>query len=113
MDKKYTSNGKPVRLLCVDAPGVFPIIGVTEGGAEFWTREGKYLPTDGSSPYDLVEVKPKIVVERWINITQFEGNPTISVEMFSSQEEALITRYLSRRKVLARAIPFRWEGEEP
>ena len=69
MNKKYTSNGKPVRLLCVDGPNTtYPVIGLIEGEAmpTFWTIERGYSISTTSPKFNLVEVKEKHTM--WLNI---------------------------------------------
>ena len=71
-DKKYTSNGRPVRIIATDAKGDFPIIGLVSHplGAEdpiSFTADGKFN-TLGSDPRDLVEVKE--TVTRYFTIDQ-------------------------------------------
>lgn len=62
MDKKYcTQNGKSIRLLCVDAPGVYPIVGICEEVLMRWTIDGKYWH-DKDSVDDLIEMKPERVM---------------------------------------------------
>ena len=61
MDKKYkTRDGKSVRIICVDAKGDWPIIGLIEiqevESVAAWRADGLYGPT--RSGYDLVETTP-------------------------------------------------------
>lgn len=59
MSKTYTSNGHPVRLLCVDGPGIKPVIGIiADDEVATWTKDGAFRGEMGSSPYDLQEVNP-------------------------------------------------------
>jgi hypothetical protein len=56
MKKKYTSHGKPTRILCTDRPSdsVYPVIGMRDDGSiAYFTEEGKSIL--GSS-YNLIEV---------------------------------------------------------
>jgi len=55
MDKKYTSNGRPVRILCTDMEGDYPVVTAIEGSAVTFTSEGKYHTND-SCIKDLKEV---------------------------------------------------------
>lgn len=61
-NKKYRlRSGKEVRLLCDDAPGVYPVIGylLRDGAVYTWTSEGKFIKGDtDDDPADLVEVSP-------------------------------------------------------
>ena len=88
MDKKYkTRAGQEVRLLCVDGPGEYPVVGIVGNWLATWTSEGtRYI--NSSNVYDLVEVnEPKIVKSLcWRNAENGDlfwrmpnDNPTLSV----------------------------------
>lgn len=53
-----TKGGQKVRILCTDAPGKWPVIGLIEGhdGAYSWTLEGHQLNHQAPQPEDLVNV---------------------------------------------------------
>ena len=55
MDKEYTSNGTPVRILCTDKKGDFPVVAIIGNNICIFTLEGKFLKA-GCSPSDLKEV---------------------------------------------------------
>ena len=58
MDKKYkTKDGEPVRILCVDKPGEYPVVGLIGSSihVEVWTLQGQYYE-DKPYRHDLVEV---------------------------------------------------------
>jgi hypothetical protein len=57
MDKQYTSNGEPVRILCTDKAGEYPVVAIIEGCAYVitFTLEGKYR-ADEPCIEDLKEV---------------------------------------------------------
>jgi hypothetical protein len=63
MEKKYkTSEGQPVRILCVDGPDcVYPVVGYIEGSASeqiiCWMADGQYN-VNNHSGMDLVETSP-------------------------------------------------------
>jgi hypothetical protein len=60
MGKKYTSNGKPIRILCVDRPDpIFTVVGMNDKGIIFYfTKDGRVCLSGPT--YDLVEVwEPK------------------------------------------------------
>ena len=67
MDKQYTSNGKPVRLLCIDGPGDYPVVGFRYGQTRLytWTLDGRYYSRAEGSSEDLIEAKLDVVV--WVN----------------------------------------------
>lgn len=59
-----TRSGVPVRVLCTDAPGPQPVVGIVPGedpGVEVWSLDGSYVPagTRGArepSGRDLINV---------------------------------------------------------
>jgi hypothetical protein len=69
MDKKYTSNRNPIRILCTDRPKtVYPIVGMDQdGGIHYFKEDGTIsefsmflTPDQHMDDYKLVEVwKPK------------------------------------------------------
>jgi len=119
LKKTYkTRGGENVRLLCIDGPSkTYPVIGLVESDIYpcLWTQNGIYrhdraIDDYGAVDYqyDLVEVKPKIVVEQWINVIQYNDGRT-ATDAFNREIDAQSQDYPV--KVLARAVPFRWEGE--
>jgi len=70
--KKYTSDGSPVRILCIDGPDSnYPVLGIVEGvsGVKSWSSTGltpNFFDVELSSVWDLIEVKEKQV--RYVNI---------------------------------------------
>lgn len=72
MDKQYrTECGYEVRIYAVDGGGDWCIHGAiltNEGWRVFsWTRSGK-ITADKDHRYDLIEVKPRIQREYWVNV---------------------------------------------
>lgn len=59
INKKYRyRNGKPARILCVDAPGDQPVISINnEGSVHGHEANGNFYPYGGSSRSDLIEVR--------------------------------------------------------
>lgn len=54
MDKKYTTcTGRPVRLLCVDGPGKWPVIGLIDNDVWRYRADGTCFCGD----FDLIEVR--------------------------------------------------------
>ena len=71
-DKQYrTRDGREVRIYAVDGSKEYPIHGaiLTEGVwySNLWTIDGNEH-TDFSSERDLIEVKPRIQREYWVNV---------------------------------------------
>lgn len=74
--KVVTRDGRPVRFLCFDAKGKFPLIGLIYEASELaeapanWTEAGKYID---ASPHKhhldlfMEELKP-VEVKLWVNI---------------------------------------------
>lgn len=73
MDKKYkTRDGRDVRIYCTDAGGVYPVHIAIKREDGTWeisvrTKEGNYN-TYSTHKLDLVEVRPRIRREFWMNI---------------------------------------------
>lgn len=66
MEKQYTTrDGRPVRLLCVDGPGAYPVIGVFDDAVTKWLPTGEFCPKE-QSRFDLIEVKPRVQCEVWV-----------------------------------------------
>lgn len=72
-DKVYkTRDGREARVICVDAPGKYPVVGVVDDGIRQWTADGWYNYArnyDGSQMYshscDLMLPKPEGPVVEW------------------------------------------------
>lgn len=74
MDKQYrTRDGREVRIYAMDGVGPLSIHGSikTHGSwvMECWYQNGKSLP-DYEYSSDLIEVKPRIKREFWVNVYQ-------------------------------------------
>lgn len=72
MDKQYrTRDGREVRIYAVDGGGYKEVHGAYRDAIgwvlAYWYDDGKSVRTvDG--PYDLIEVKPRIRREYWVNV---------------------------------------------
>ena len=114
MDKKYhTRGGRAVRILCVDRITSYPVVGLMDDMIHSWTSEGLKNPNH-MDIYDLIEDKPKIKVERWINILSDSDHPHIYTSMYSCEDLALEQAARMGQHagyiVLTAALPFVWEG---
>ena len=74
-DKQYrTRDGREVRIYATDGIDVYSVHGAAktpEGWwATCWTKDGKVSCSsfDASSDSDLIEVKPRIKREYWVNV---------------------------------------------
>jgi hypothetical protein len=71
--KKYkTRDGREVRIYAVDGNGLYPVHGAVKYGdgwsSAVWTKDGLHDYEDGLSSLNLVEMKPRIQREVWVNV---------------------------------------------
>jgi hypothetical protein len=69
-DKQYkTRDGRDVRIYATDGTGPYPVHGAIRESTGWygcnWSQYGKYSE-EPDSPSHLVEVKPRIKIERWM-----------------------------------------------
>jgi hypothetical protein len=87
-DKHYTTrNGRPYRCYATDCAGEFPVHGaiLLDDGWRLarHTAHGKFHES-GDDQWDLIEVKPRMKIERWIFVDDcgmtktFSGPPTVA-----------------------------------
>lgn len=68
MTKQYTTrDGRPVRVLCVDKPGEYPVVATIGATVFTYDTMGHAVGSDGNSCWDLIEVKAKRTLEFWCN----------------------------------------------
>ena len=80
----------------------------TEGGlTDTWDINGRYDKHRDKSEHDLIEVKPKVVIERWFNVVQ---NPDygLYIEQYSTKDAAIAARQVHGDTIITKAIPFVW-----
>ena len=86
--KVVTRDGKQVRIICTDAEGNYPIIGLIshEGGErpESFTKNGKYINNNGSDS-DLFFAPVK--KSGWVNLFR-RGSETETGVVFDTKDEA-------------------------
>lgn len=68
-----TRDGREVRIYAVDGGGRRPIHGAILENGEWltadWSAGGEWAPQDcAASPYDLIEGRPRIKREVWVNV---------------------------------------------
>jgi len=105
-----TRDGRPVRLLCVDGNhATYKVVGFigTESGITYWSAKGYHFNSEMPGPHDLIEVKPKAVVKKWLNIIQ-RPDKSIRLYQFDTEESALMMLPNPYVTVLVRAVPFEW-----
>lgn len=58
MKKRYrTRDGRDVRLLCVDGPAKYSVVGLVENSLLTWTEYGYFDTRDDTEHLDLIEVR--------------------------------------------------------
>jgi len=68
-DKQYkTREGREARIYATDGGGAYPVHGAVFKGGEWWpvrhTEIGRFNEAEKHG-YDLIEVKPRMKIERW------------------------------------------------
>lgn len=71
--KQYeTREGREVRIYATDGGGVYPVHGAIKVEHEWvlnkWSDDGKFELHDHK--YDLIEIKPRIKIERWVMVNR-------------------------------------------
>lgn len=91
-----TNDGRPVRILCTDAPGPYPVCGIVEDddeGGHRWTAPGHYFASGVESPSDLRNVLPARVIEvGYINV--YKARASVG----STHVKRLGAVYISRKE---------------
>ena len=57
--------------------------------------------------HDLIEVKPKIIIERWFNVVQ-SPDYGLYIEQYSTKDAAIAARQVHGDTIITKAIPFVW-----
>jgi len=74
LGKQYkTRDGREVRIYAVDGGGEFPVHGAIKKPGDIWDSmcwgvNGEWFSVADMDCYDLVEVKPRIQREVWVNV---------------------------------------------
>lgn len=81
-----TRDGREVRIYATDGGGTRPVHGAVLMGdswrQERWTINGDWAPEDmAATLYDLIEVKPRIKREVWVNVYDAGCSPYATKEM--------------------------------
>jgi hypothetical protein len=98
MGKQYaTRDGRDVRIYATDGRGVFPVHGAIMGDDKWclsqWDPDGKrFSKLDSSS--DLIEVKPRIKIERWVVIYCDGTSITLSTPPSLNEDERFAVKHI-------------------
>ena len=97
-----TRDGRKVRVLCTDAPGDFPVVGIVEAGdidgayVSSWRKNGRLSLTDDECyqyTHDLSNVpEPPVTIKRWVNIYDDHSYNRIHATKRSADENAWSAR---------------------
>jgi hypothetical protein len=110
-NKKYqTLDGRPVRLLCVDKKGDYPIVGLVIGGPHeevigTWTKDGLWNLFLEKTDADLINAKTKR--EGWVNV--YPEDTRVSDEcgyLYSTKERADVN---AAEDVRVACVRIEWE----
>lgn len=99
-NKRYpTRGGLWARILCVDAPGDFPVIGYIDNGDSLprsWTFTGRFT-LDCESEYDLILTPEKRRLAGWLNV--YENNYRVTSHWPTRAEADLSSRQTSHHRI--------------
>lgn len=68
-----TCDGRPVRILCTDAAGEYPVVGIEIDGEKDtvrrWTKDGRFATySRGPHSHDLINTPVKRRITGWLNV---------------------------------------------
>lgn len=73
MDKKYKDSDGFVRIICTDAGGRRPVIGIdSAGNVHRYCSDGRYYIGDTDENLDLIEYHEPDIRTIWVNVYEFE-----------------------------------------
>lgn len=91
-DKQYrTRDGREARVLATDIKGRYPVLAAVQNlnGTEAiyaLDERGMHYVNAEQSPFDLIEVKPRFRIERWVNVY---SNPSSMSYLYKTKAKAL------------------------
>jgi hypothetical protein len=97
LGKKYRTEGhQEVRIYAVDGNGLYPVHGAVKYGdgwsSAVWTKGGLYDYENSPTSSDLVEVKPRIQREVWVNVYHNGVDDELWFTRRTADEQALTSR---------------------
>lgn len=109
MDRKYIyRNGEPARILCVDAPGNYPVVTLDELGRHFrHDSDGVCNVLGITDEWDLIEVKEKKTLEFWVNVL-----PNGGVIAHNRREDADHNTAELQRRIACKHVVITYEEGE-
>jgi hypothetical protein len=103
-----TRSGLAVQVLCVDAKGVYPVVGLLLPDREVWrwTSHGQCQQSAITPGYDLVNVPVKFELDIWLYV--YDSGPAMRIVPFDSLEHARLAETPRARIHIRRQVE---EGE--
>jgi len=98
LGKQYrTRDGREVRIYAVDGGGEFPVHGAIKKPGDIWDStcwgvNGEWFSVADMDCYDLVEVKPRIQREVWVNVHHNGVDDELWFTRRTADEQALTSR---------------------
>ena len=92
-----TRDGREVRIYAVDRGGIYPVhgahlVGKYEWKSGCWTRDGDYQGQFTRTDNDLIEVRPRIQREVWVNVYPSEVDTELWHSKETAEEQAMSAR---------------------
>ena len=89
--KPLQSDGIPMRLLCTDAPGDYPVVCLNPYGIPFtFTLDGRTAKSQENHPRNLRNAAEEVTVDVWVNIYPPIESKTLALGfIYSTKEKAL------------------------
>lgn len=108
-----TKDGKSVRILCTDALGCYPVIGLIDGhGSYSWALDGTFDLTTSTNSKNSLENIPPPPREWWVNVYGSKNRSLLySGDVYHSREDADRTSTESMSGVFRIACVKITEGE--
>lgn len=107
--KKFqTRGGNPdVRLLCVDGPGEYPIVGFVDKDLIRWSIAGIYSIRGEETHYDLINAKTKR--EGWVNIYKDRTCIVVKTIYDTKQKAESVAANIAMKGDVVACIRIEWE----
>ena len=111
--KVVTRDGKPVRIICTDANGDYPVVGLIKDKKrdqpETYKPDGVYFDGEETSRDLFFDVETK---KGWVNLYRWEVGRILFGDIFVTKEDALseIEKIHKSRKYID-TIQIEWEEE--
>jgi hypothetical protein len=92
--KSYTTrDGRPVRILCTDADGCFPVVGILDGGCaehdvKRWAEDGRAFLHRSQDSLDLIPAPVRHQLKRYLNIYRRKNGDIEAGDLYEARADA-------------------------